>query len=44
MDVNNLMAMAAQKSILAFQFPGRSITVETMHDVLRDRVSAMVLM
>ena len=43
-DVNNLMAMAAQKSILAFQFPGRSITVETMHDVLRDRVSAMVLM
>src|ERR1700675_3214380 len=43
-DVNNLMAMAAQKSILAFQFPGRNITVETMHDVLRDRVSAMVLM
>jgi hypothetical protein len=43
-DVNNLTAMAAQKSILAFQFPGKSITVETMHDVLRQRVAAMVLM
>jgi hypothetical protein len=43
-DVNNLTAMAAQKSILAFQFPGKSITVETMHDVLRERVAAMVLM
>jgi len=43
-DVNNLTAMAAQKSILAFQFPGKSITVETMHDVLRQRVAAMVPM
>jgi hypothetical protein len=43
-DVSNLTALAAQKSILAFQFPSKAITVETMHNVLRDRVSAMVLM
>jgi hypothetical protein len=43
-DVNNVTVLAAQKSILAFQFPGKSIKVETMHDVLRDRVAAMVLM